>query len=328
MLGAAVVATVVLSACGGSFQRPAAVVNGVRITDDQLRGGIPRTKVLAALIREPPPCGAPQPGEGNRSTCVRATLDLLIRLLTVRPYAERHRITVTRAEVGRTVESIRSQVGASGITNLLRQNGIDRADFDRLVRDQVYLGKVRQSVALGSVTPGQVMADYEQHKADFTQLHLAHISVGTKTLADRVARMATARNFAALAKRYSTDQASAKNGGDLGTIPAGRLPPAIVQPSLKARPGDIVGPVQISGSDWEILRVISVSVTPLAQVKDQIVSELAGPAFDAFLTREYKAADIQVNPRYGRFDPARGEVVPILSTSTQEPAPSPSPSPS
>jgi parvulin-like peptidyl-prolyl isomerase len=324
VLGVAVLAAVVLSACGASFQRPAAVVNGVRITDGQLRDGIPRTKVLAALIRQPPPCGAPQPGEGSRSTCVRATLDLLIRLLTLRPYAERHRISVTRSEVGRTVDSISSQLGASGITNLLRQYHIGRADFDRLVRDQVYLGKVRQSVALGSVSPGQVLAYYGQHKADFTQLHLSHISLRTKALADRVARMATAKNFAALAKRYSTDQASARNGGDLGTIPAGRLPPAIVQPALRAQPGAIVGPVQISGSDWEVLRVISVSVTPLVQVKDQIVSQLAGPAFDAFLTREYRAADIQVNPRYGRFDPSRGEVVPILSTSTQEPAPSPS----
>jgi hypothetical protein len=34
-----------------------------------------------------------------------------------------------------------------------------------------------------------------------------------------------------------------------------------------------------------------------------------------------------VNPKYGRFDPSTGQVVPIRSTATGSPTPSTSPSP-
>ena len=47
---------------------------------------------------------------------------------------------------------------------------------------------------------------------------------------------------------------------------------------------------------------------------DQATAQRQDQAFTAWLARELKGSDISVNPRFGRFDPARDVICPIDST--------------
>src|SRR5207245_1731299 len=123
----------------------------------------------------------------------------------------------------------------------------------------------------------------------------AHILVKTKAEADRIFARVTRRNFAGLARRYSTDTGSASRGGDLGTTRATALDPTFVRAALSLRPGQISGPVQTQFG-WHVIRLISERVLPFSQVRRQLVLASAGPVFTAWL-RARAGTGVDVNPR-------------------------------
>jgi hypothetical protein len=55
-------------------------------------------------------------------------------------------------------------------------------------------------------------------------------------------------------------------------------------------------------------------VLPLEEVRDQIVAAASGESFTTWMQRQMRSADISVNPRYGTFDAATGQVEPVRST--------------
>ncbi len=63
-------------------------------------------------------------------------------------------------------------------------------------------------------------------------------------LANKIKQEATPKNFAKLAKQYSTDKVSAANGGSLGTFGKGQMVPAFEDAVFAATTGTIIGPVQ------------------------------------------------------------------------------------
>jgi parvulin-like peptidyl-prolyl isomerase len=142
--------------------------------------------------------------------------------------------------------------------------------------------------------------------------------VETQEEAAAIAERATDANFAQLAGRLSTDPSAQDNAGDLGFLPASSLDPAYVQAALALEPGQIGGPVQ-SSFGWHVIRLVRVRTQPFAQVRDQLRAELAGQAFRDWIVAAWTDGEIEVNPRYGRFDPDSGLVVGISSNATGTP---------
>ncbi len=328
LLAPVVALAVGLTACGDAFHRPAAVVNGTGISDDELRVQIPLMKVLSTLVGQTGPCGSATRGESGRSACARSALGLLIELSVARPFAEEHDVSVSADEVDGTIEDIRDPqtgMGPDQLDALLHRYGVTPDGLKQLVRQQLFLGRLREAVARDRLTDGELRKAYVEHKLDFTELHAAHILVGTEQEADRIAAEVTPENFAELAKRFSNDRGSAEQGGDLGTIPAGRLDPQFVQAAVALSPGEISDPVQ-TRFGWHIIRLISVTVEPFENVREQIRVNLSGEALHTWLVERYRDGDLDVNPRFGRLDVGSASVVPLNSTSTSEPSPAASPS--
>jgi parvulin-like peptidyl-prolyl isomerase len=71
---------------------------------------------------------------------------------------------------------------------------------------------------------------------------------------------------------------------------------------------------------WHIIQLVSETVTPFEQVKSQLLAQQSQRIFNAWLGGALLAADITVNPKYGRLDRTTGDVVPIRSTATGEPS--------
>ncbi|TLM68847.1 MAG: hypothetical protein FDZ69_01195 [Deltaproteobacteria bacterium] len=117
------------------------------------------------------------------------------------------------------------------------------------------------------------------------QAHAAHILVRVPEGADETVRkqkrsqaeklLADARggkDFAALAREFSDDKASAVNGGDLGSFGRGMMVPTFEQAVFGLKPGEIGGPVETQFG-YHIIRLIALNearIRPLAEVKDEI----------------------------------------------------------
>jgi peptidyl-prolyl cis-trans isomerase C len=311
------VVALALTACVGG-NPPAATVDGAPITDDELRDNIALFRFLTQLSQQP--CGRRDEaiGESQDSACARFTLSNMIQQDLVARYASSHDIQPDAVRVSDAIEQLERNLGGrDALDERLRRLGLERRDLLALARRLILFGQVQAAIAADEVTDQQVRDLYEEQRLRYTQLHVRHILVGTRSLASRIGAQVTDANFAELAMRHSTDQASAANGGDLGPQRAAQLAiyfePGFVEAALSLGPGEIGAPVQTQFG-WHVIQLLRVNVQPLREVRDEIAGPLAAEAFAAWLRDESRALDVTVNPRYGRFDPETGEIVPIRST--------------
>lgn len=164
----------------------------------------------------------------------------------------------------------------------LAKNGTDFIQLTAMYSEKadsgsyVHLGDLTPAVGSALVTarPGDVIGpiseqdgyrlvkvlDARNSASDY--VHASHILIpaeedtnASKTHALEILREARAgKDFATLATQYSKDPGSAANGGDLGWFGKGRMVPAFEQACLKAKIGEIVGPVRTQFG-WHIIKV-------------------------------------------------------------------------
>jgi hypothetical protein len=308
---------IALTACGS--HQPAASVDGVDISADTVRATVPAAKLLTALTRTQ--CPIPEPHEPGRGPCLRYTLDYLIEREVINAYARAHDLRVDAAEVRHAITALRQNFGPDQLDAILRQYGVSHSQFESLVRQQLLLSRVQQSIGDSAVTESDIRAAYERERPNFTLVHMAMIQLATREDAERIASQATPENFADLARKYSLEKTSGANGGDLGTIPAGNLPEELVQVAMATEPGQISEPVESVGR-WYLIKPVSVDVQPYEEVRDQLKRELAAPAYQQWFLRQV-GDGVVVNPQFGRLDRRSGQVIPLNSTATALPSPTP-----
>ncbi len=144
-----------------------------------------------------------------------------------------------------------------------------------------------------SVSHEDLQAYYDQHRDDYRvpeQVNVSHILIKTplpgpdgkadpkgveearKKAEDVLKQLKAGGNFADLAKKYSEDPGSGKNGGSLGWIGKGRTVPEFEQTAFSLAKGATSGLVQ-SSYGFHIIRLDdkqAAHVKPLDEVKDQI----------------------------------------------------------
>ena len=144
-----------------------------------------------------------------------------------------------------------------------------------------------------SVSHEDLQAYYDQHRDDYRvpeQVNVSHILIKTplpgpdgkvdpkgveearKKAEDVLKQLKAGGNFAELAKKYSEDPGSGKNGGSLGWIGKGRTVPEFEQTAFSLAKGATSGLVQ-SSYGFHIIRLDdkqAAHVKPLDEVKDQI----------------------------------------------------------
>ena len=115
-------------------------------------------------------------------------------------------------------------------------------------------------------------------------------------------------DFAALAKKESEDEGSAKNGGDLGFFGKGRMVPEFETAAFAMQPGQTSDLVR-SQFGFHIIRVIEKKAgetRPLDQVRQQIQEQLAQQQADAQITERARQLESRIkNP--GDLTEAAGE---------------------
>jgi foldase protein PrsA len=327
-LPALLILVLLVAGCGPGRVAPdqAAVVDGAAIPMDTLNAQVKAARPASA-----------QPDPAQAVSSAREALQGLIVAQVVLNGAKQEGVTVSDTEVDARLEQIRQQVAAQGqnFEAALAQRNLTVAVLRDQLRVQVAAEKISAKLVPGK-GDDELLTSLGKRKADFLQLRVRHVLVRDQATARKVkSQLEGGGDWAALAKRYSIDPGTKEQGGDLGFQSKG----ATVAPFEKAAvalagkgsckgrtSGDcaspIGGPVKTQFG-WHVLQVTGVRLPPLDEnLRNQLDPSLQPrrqKAVQDWFTQRIKAASIEVNPRFGRWDAASGKIV-DRGTEPQSPA--------
>ena len=309
-------ALVLLSACGDTFRTAAAVVNGERITDqevqDQLDLALADPQASAQL-------GQGEEREERIKDATRLTLSILIQEQLVESYAREQGIEVPAEDLDAALaETVQQAGGQAAFERTLRDRGLSIGDVRDNLERRLLIERVAAEITAQEVSEAELRANYDERVAEFTEVRVSHILLPNAGRAEAVRARVTPANFARIARQESQDPASADAGGDLGLRRAVELPGALGQAALRAPLDRVGGPVQTE-QGFSIFIVRARRQIPFAEVRRDLLAERQNDVFGQWLAERVRSADIRVNPRYGRLDVATGRIVPIRSTDTDAP---------
>lgn len=191
-----------------------------------------------------------------------------------------------------------------------RKRGLDQApDFrERMERfkEQVALDELTNQVVDEAIeiTNEELDGYYASHSAELLaagQVRAAQIVVETASRArDLKQRLDQGGDFAKLARRYSLDEHSRENGGDLGPYRRGAADPAVEAVILTQRPGTVSEPIK-TDSGYYLVKVISRDQgEPLSghalreRLRQELSAEKRRKRFEEFLSKLKKSATIRM----------------------------------
>ena len=162
-------------------------------------------------------------------------------------------------------------------------------EMDR-ARDDILMEAYYQREIAGGIaaTPEEIKLYYEAHQDDFLEprrFELSHIALDSESAATSVAKeLAGERDFAALAKRVSTDADTREKGGRLGPWTQYQPLPKPLEDSLELqkavaalKKGQNTAALRMKSGTYEIVRADEASsptARPLDEVRDVIASRL------------------------------------------------------
>lgn len=335
---AALLVPLALVACGNVLSAAAAVVNGERISLDEVED-----RVRTALQN------AQGGGAQARAQAARTVLIGLIQRELLSQEAERRSIRVTEQQIAQEIAQLEAQFGGpQGLAEQVRRAGLDDAELRDRIRDQLLVDQLQAQLA--PVTDAQVRAQYNTDRQSFRQIRVKHILLRTdnKTPARALqqARAALARirggeSFEAVARAVSEDPSSKPRGGELtGWVglfdyqeQRPTLDSAFAEAAWRAPLRVVTAPVR-SQFGYHLILTTAKRILPYQQVRDQVrerVEQNVGrPKLEAFIRDLVVAADIDINPRYGEWDRATADIVERTfyeppTVEPNEPQPSPAP---
>ena len=183
---------------------------------------------------------------------------------------------VSDKEVNQRLGEIKEQVGdEEAYTMFLQKQGFNNEEElkDHIEQSLYFFKATTEGV---EVSDKQIKDYYEQHKDQYTEVRTGHILVEDESTAKEIEKeLKNGSDFAELAKKQSTDQVSAEEGGDLGYL-SGRsqeMDPTFLAEALKLKKGEVSEPVK-TVFGYHIIKVTDIKETPLSQVKDQIKQTL------------------------------------------------------
>jgi foldase protein PrsA len=278
-----------LVACGGSGHPKAVPADSVALVGDKPITRAALASMLAATRQSYRLKGQafPEAGTAPFRTVRNTVLDRLVQAAEFEQQARsQFGIVIDDAGVDRRLEQLRERTYGGSEARFragLAQQGVTEAQVRARIRQQL-LGEALfpKLSALASVSDGEVEHWYESHRRGYERpatRRVRRILVATRAQAERLERRLKAgADFAALARRYSIDAATAPPGGVLaGRIVQGQTLPAFDRIAFSLKTNAISAPVRTRGG-WEIVQpisdVIPRATTPLSSVRPAIEAAL------------------------------------------------------
>lgn len=255
-----------------------------------------------------------------RDQVYRRVLDQLIDFYLLLEESERRQVTATTDEVESEIERVRNSYPTSqAFDEQLAEWGTSLEALREETRKDLLVAKtiemeLEPALEIGN---GTARAFYDQHPGQFTSgelIRASHILIGIAPTASAIERrqsletatelrnqiVTTKTDFADLARQYSTDEATASNGGDLGMIKRGQIGEPFESTLFSLNPGEI-SPVVESQFGFHIIKAgqrQEGTITPFPEVRDQIRSILLQQErqllMSSFLSNLRKAGNVEI----------------------------------
>jgi foldase protein PrsA len=322
VLCAILVPAAIVVGCGGVPGNAVAEVDGTTVEKQDFDHWMTiAAKSSVAAVPKPPDYAAcvaaarknlPKPGKGVPKTtdaqlktqCKQQyeqlrdqVLNLLISFEWIEGEAQAQGVKVTDAEARKTFDQQRKQSFPkdADYQKFLKDSGQTEGDILKRVRLDALSNKIRDKVIKGKdkVSEQQIKTYYDKNKATFGRPEQRDLRV---VLTKARAKAAQARAelvggaaWAAVAKKYSIDDASKSQGGKLPAVAKGQQEKAFDSAIFNARKGAITGPVktQFGWYVFEVEKVTPASQQTLDQAKTSIRQTLASQnqqkALDTFI---------------------------------------------
>lgn len=202
---------------------------------------------------------------------------------------------VSDEEIDERVNSIKEQLG-DNFELAIQQYGY--ADEDDL-RSMIKTGMLQEKAAVKEVevTEDEIKAYYDDYKPE---IQARHILVADEETAKEVkSKLEDGEKFEDLAKEYSTDTASAENGGDLGWFGTGTMVAEFEDAAYALDVNEISDPVKTENG-YHIIEVTDKKEKgEYEDVKDDMeyelkVSKLTSDTINAAMQKELEDANVEI----------------------------------
>ena len=300
LMGALVSGALVTSGC--SNKDVAAKVNGEAISTAALNAQLDQLK------KQYPNMFTGADGEGRLLDFKQRLLDTLINQKLIEQAAKQKGINVSDADIQKQIDQLRG--GFKDQTQFeaaLKSAGMTVDTLKDQIRQQLVTNKLMETLAANqTVSDAEIKTYYDKNKSQFAQKaqkrasHILFKPTDKATAAKVLKQLQTGTiTFAAAAKKYSVDTATASKGGDLGW-PTSAYVPEFQAALDKLSKGQRSGLVQ-STYGWHIIVVTDTrpaKQSTLAEVKTQIqqiiLQQRKADAYQKFLEQLRASAKIQV----------------------------------
>ena len=275
--------TLVAAGCGGADEVPAdavAVVDGTPITRSSLDGLLTRAKKSYAAQKR----YFPKAGTSDYQSLQTQAVAYLVQREEYAREADKLGIDVTDQQIAKKVDEVKKQYFGDSQAKFdkgLADQGYTKATLEDDIRSQLLTEGIYKKVTTDAkVTDADVKSYYEKNRANYTvpeSRSVRHILVKSKADADRIrTELVNGGDFAALAKANSIDPGSKDAGGKL-TVSKGQTVAPFDKAAFSLDTNELSQPIKTQFGYHLIQPLAAVkagSVTPFAQVKDQIKTQL------------------------------------------------------
>jgi len=291
LLVVGLVAAFIAAGCGSENQsvgaNDVAVVGDRSITKEEFDQLIDRAREnYAKNKQEFPAAGTPQ-----YVALRRQAMQFLVQREQFEQKADELGLSISDSDVEKQMQTIKSQYfGKNGKCDAacekkyqaeIKKQGVTNEQVRDDVRASVVQNKIYDKVTAGTtVSDKDIEEYYKKNKQNYIQpasRDVRHILVKKRALANSLHQRAQGgENFAALAKRFSTDLGTKKQGGKV-PISKGRQLPEFDKAAFALKKGEISEPVKTSAGWHVILALTDIKkqkVTPLSEVKPAIRQQL------------------------------------------------------
>lgn len=207
----------------------------------------------------------------------RLGLRQLLTRMAIDMESEASGIQVSDAEVDRELGVMQQGYDSEEqfYQSMRDQLGMTREQIRNDLRYRLLLEKIAiQSVIVHDEEIDDYIAEHPEEFGPREQWRLSQISVNTKTEAERLLeQIRNGAEFAELAKRYSIDEITADDGGDLGFVERNDpfVPEAVLQAAERLKLGEVSDPIQVD--DYYVLLQVTERIKEV-QVDDRQMREI------------------------------------------------------
>lgn len=305
-----------MSAC--TKKSPVATVNGVDITLEKYQDTLNAYKVTFENMYGKDVWN--QQVEGDKTRGDEFKEDILNRMIQdelVYQKSEDKKLVPSDEEVNKQYDEFKKSIGDNGeYIKKLKDAGIDEAFLkDQMKKDVAIQNYSAEYIANLKTSNDDLNKYYNDKKEEFRkeEVKASHILISTqdaegKALSDKdkankkkeaediLAKIKAGEDFGDLAKKYSNDPGSAKNGGDLGFFAKGVMVAEFENTAFSLEKGKVSDLVE-SEFGYHIIKVTDKvnEIKPFAEVKDEIKEKIEQEKYNAHINEIQKNSKIQKN---------------------------------